>query len=515
MNYKIKNVTSPLSFSGDNKLNKVEVSENTDFNNLNNFNKEHYQEVSMQTAPSSGSFDKKLPSSSSSATKKLNDFSSSIGEKFSLGNIGKYSVTDAVKHHPVRHLRRQIQKQISKNNLAYNTVHNCGYPYQKSVDFSKSEKGNNLSFIGIQTCKSVWACPTCRSTNLMKKQNELEIIVDNWTASGGFTYMVTYTVQHNVTDKLSKILGNTKNRTGLLGTFSILKEDPKFKGRFEKFPSAKGRSENIEKKSAKGGIKNDIGYVSSVRGLECTHGSQNGFHAHIHEILFLDKKIDADKLEDDLFEIWKHACKRAYLRVPTRKRAIKISDDFSAAKYIAKFTAPSELSSESTKKAKNGNLSIHYLETCLVNNTSGLSDQHVKKILAIYYKKFKGKRHLTWSGKKNFKKDILDKYNDPLTEKKEPTTDYLENYLASCSSEIFSKLRDEGQLGIVKSIYELYGIENVKQYINDIGLDSSQFKIITDEMKQEIRECRAAIQVEYKKFNDKKKPFTEPIRGPD
>ena len=95
------------------------------------------------------------------------------------------------------------------------------------------------------------------------------------------------------------------------------------------------------------------GLVGNIRAAEVTHGWVNGWHSHLHVLVFLDRLDDADKFGDFLFNRWRDRIERQGCRRPSWQAwdwqlCRKPSD---AANYIAK-GADWELTHGPLKRAK-------------------------------------------------------------------------------------------------------------------------------------------------------------------
>ena len=164
---------------------------------------------------------------------------------------------------------KQIEKDIEKTkwellNTAQgilkfpNPINKCHRISTGSVKVVKGKDGS-VGYRGVVTCKSAWACPIC-SPRLAKKKAEAIAMMDSRLMYK--RVMVTYTVQHSIKDRLDDLIDILYN--------SLRR-------------ARQGRKHAEFKEIA-------LGYVRST---EITYG-KNGWHAHIHEMIYLrpDKTID-------------------------------------------------------------------------------------------------------------------------------------------------------------------------------------------------------------------------------
>ena len=115
---------------------------------------------------------------------------------------------------------------------------------------------------GLLTCASVWTCPVCSSRIAEKRREELARVIKRHIEAGGSCYMVTYTIAHSRYDDLAKLLKKfRKARSNMTGSRRWCKK-----------------------------IKPEFGIIGSVSVLEVTYSKENGWHPHIHEIIFCENK---------------------------------------------------------------------------------------------------------------------------------------------------------------------------------------------------------------------------------
>ncbi|HKI70007.1 MAG TPA: hypothetical protein VKA67_10490, partial [Verrucomicrobiae bacterium] len=156
---------------------------------------------------------------------------------------------------------------------------------------------------------------------------ELQTGVDNWTAQGGATAMLSLTVQHEKHEPLSEVLADlTKAHGGL------------WSGR------------------AGVALRAEFGIAGRVRAVEVTHGG-NGWHPHAHVLLFLTRPLSElalNSLETAVSERWQKIVDRRYKRYASIERGAKLTfAGNNASGYITKigrdWTAAHELAKAAVK----------------------------------------------------------------------------------------------------------------------------------------------------------------------
>jgi hypothetical protein len=218
--------------------------------------------------------------------------------------------------------------------------------------------GPVAGFGGVQTCGSIWACPLCSPNIRQSRSTELEEMAIAWVEAGHSILMGTLTVRH----------------------FSRQRLDPQWKAVSKAWTAVlQGRWK--ERFYAKWGI------VGLTIAREVTVGDANGWHTHLHLLIWCEDQIEqelsengerpldlvgarlaqhdpqlyqrwqymieqaqepadairARLIEDELFERWEHLTVKHGLGAPSREHGVKVDPvrrgkDGAAdiAKYIAK-----------------------------------------------------------------------------------------------------------------------------------------------------------------------------------
>jgi hypothetical protein len=79
-----------------------------------------------------------------------------------------------------------------------------------------------------------------------------------------------------------------------------------------------------------------FGVAGSIRSIEITYGA-NGWHPHIHELLFLPAGVDLDELQVKLYAGWLAAIRKVGLRDVTHRGVDVRAADLTVADYLSKF----------------------------------------------------------------------------------------------------------------------------------------------------------------------------------
>ena len=184
-------------------------------------------------------------------------------------------------------LRRQAQTVLHVNDgRAFNKQHRTCWcarhivgegvmPVMRSLDGSKARIGS------IKTCGSVWACPVCSAKVAEQRRMELTYAMTQHVAQGGYAYLLTFTIPHYKGQRLDDLMLP-----------------------FDKARQSFQNSKGWKKVMGKGGTANRVGAVTS---LEVTYGGANGWHPHLHMLVFCDAKAFAEGDRDESGRLNSHA----------------------------------------------------------------------------------------------------------------------------------------------------------------------------------------------------------------
>lgn len=150
---------------------------------------------------------------------------------------------------------------------------------------------------GLETCGSVWSCPSCSARVRAERAAEVEQVGLAHLAAGGGLAFLTLTLRHFGSHPLKLTLGVVQR--GMDAVY---------------------RDRRVRHALAAAGV---IGYV---RATEITRGD-NGWHPHLHALLFSAAPIDGPlllALEAAVFRAWAAFAAREGLPVPSRERGARL-----------------------------------------------------------------------------------------------------------------------------------------------------------------------------------------------
>jgi hypothetical protein len=375
-------------------------------------------------------------------------------------------------------LRRQAQTILHVNDgRPHNQQHRtcwCGrhvvtegaIPVIRRLDGGKARLGK------VKTCGSVWACPVCAAKVAEVRRRELTRAMERHTAAGGHAYLITFTFPHYIGQQLAEML-------------------PKFDQARNRFQASKGWKRVMQVANlAKDIDAGRAGRVGSVTSAEVTYGIANGWHPHLHMLVFCKagafEEGDADeegRLSSPAIDFYRAEWVRHLEKVSlvdgsnrqwALERGLDVRGGAKAAEYIAKWGHEERwgLSSELTSShAKTGRRDTwgtrdHYTPFQLLELASD-GDGHAMQAFREFVTAFDGKRMLTWSPglKAHFGIDDTSD-EDAAAEQELGLAD--EHQVGEIEQEQLTKLVSEGACGrFLAFIAECGYQENAQQLIDD------------------------------------------------
>lgn len=238
------------------------------------------------------------------------------------------------------------------------------------VPFSYSRTSKKAKVHNLQTCKRVWTCPVCARRIGERRRHELIALEAAHKAAGGSIALATFTFPHHHTDTLAEVLAKMKKAEDMFKQGAAWKR-----------------------------LTTRFGVIGTARGLEATYGA-NGWHPHIHSLVFVDHRIDATEmkdLEDALYTRWVSACERAGLPKPSRSHGVDVAGGDFAARYVSKWGAEDELTKAHIKVGKGGSFTPTDLLRIGLHAASLEARKVAKTLFQEYAAAFKGRRQLVIS----------------------------------------------------------------------------------------------------------------------
>lgn len=181
-------------------------------------------------------------------------------------------------------------------------------PVAKSVDVQYVQETHSAHYRGLQTCSSVWHCPMCAALISEKRRDELSELVKAHVKAGGSVYMTTYTIKHSRYDDLAALLS--------------------------RFLAARRRMRQGRQGVA---LRKDFQVIGTVSVLEVTWSEVNGWHPHVHELVFSSRaEMDVTGYGATARAAWERAAAAEGLSM--NDHGFEIQRTYGAvADYIAKY----------------------------------------------------------------------------------------------------------------------------------------------------------------------------------
>jgi hypothetical protein len=305
-------------------------------------------------------------------------------------------------------LRRQAQTILHDSTKGHQAQHRtcwCGrhvvgldgsMPVIRRLDGSKARLGN------LKTCGSVWACPVCAAKVAETRRRELTYAMLQHQAQGGHAYLLTFTLPHYVGQSLAELL-------------------PRLDKARQRFQNSKGWKKLMQvANQAKGITAGTAGRVGGVTSAEVTYGGANGWHPHLHMLVFCQPGAFQENAADDQGRLtgkaidffrgeWvRHLEKIGAVDGANRQWAnqygLDVRGGAKAAEYIAKwgheekFGLSREVTSSHAKIGRRDSWGTrdHYTPFQLLS-MSAEGDGHATCAFREFVAAFDGKRMLTWS----------------------------------------------------------------------------------------------------------------------
>jgi len=301
----------------------------------------------------------------------------------------------------------------------------------KTVQVWKSKQHQRAHYKGLQTCSSVWTCPVCAAKISERRRTELQALIAAHEATGGVVLLNTRTFPHQRTDVLADLLDQ------------LAKAEASYKAHRDYKTLAKA-----------------FGLVGTVRAVEVTYGS-NGWHPHVHELLFLSVPVAIADLEEDLFRIWQGAAVRAGFPSPCRAHGLQLQDGSNAAKYASKWGLESELTQWHRKRGKIESRTPFDL----LRQVFEIQDKQAAALFREYAESFHGRHQLQFS--RGLKKlyAITEISDDELASLQDDDAVLL----GSLSPDQWRLVCDSGQRGSLLEVASSSGWDAVRDLLENLA----------------------------------------------
>lgn len=336
-------------------------------------------------------------------------------------------------------------------------------PNTSGVEVRFDEGGGRSHYSGLLQCGSVWHCPVCAARVAEQSRGELRYAVG---VPGHLVFLATYTVGHHGGERLIDVL------EALRGAYDA---------------AVGGRA------GAAIRAKHEI--VGTISNLEVTWGRVNGFHPHLHVLVFMHdggaglvrerpggeawyrKYVDerGGELELDLWERWRHVAGRLGHVVDAQAFDVRASDTGVAA-YVSKYgRLPSEervsgrrwgvddemAASVRGKRGRGDNLSVWQ-----VLAGAGGGDGELGRVFVEYARAMKGRRKLRYS--KGFREYLGLDRREKSIEELTVLDDTSSRVLAFLTRDEWRVVRENGARAALLAVAALGDVGRVNRFLSSL-----------------------------------------------
>lgn len=296
---------------------------------------------------------------------------------------------------------RHAARNVLRTESSLRRVRNCGSCAGSLV--AVKMKDSKAGYGGLQSCGSTWACPVCSFKIAAGRAEEVKTALELWDKRRkGRVVFVTLTMRHNKRQKLEDLWDNLSFAWNRVTSGRGWKRDALHHGM---------TLPRTIKTGARAGQTVHEDRIHYIRAVETTHGAKNGWHVHIHTILFVSggsTEGSAKALGDSMFARWAVALSDRGMTAPSPEHGIDVKlvergDQDALAKYFSKSIYASgkngiagagwEITGGASKKARGENRTPFQILEDVVT----LGDEADLRLWREWERVSHGRRQLTWS----------------------------------------------------------------------------------------------------------------------
>lgn len=282
----------------------------------------------------------------------------------------------------------------------------CGWRIGENVSVHSDGQFAHLS--GTERCSSIWACAVCSAVIRAERAREIGQAVEAHQSGGGSVLFVTLTIKHGREDSLKQSMD------AVLGSWRKLLQGSAWTG-------SKTRT----------GMRDRYSVSGYIRSTEVTYSETNSWHAHIHSLWFLDRKLSDTELSsfgDDLHGRWSRFVEAATGKMPSRERGVDVKrvdeDGQVLASYLSKvqdssggkrWDAGAELARGDVKRARGES----WTPFELLDSDHPMPLPQRRRLWVEYYEGTKGRRAITWSRNLKARYEVGEKTDEEVIEETE------------------------------------------------------------------------------------------------
>lgn len=262
---------------------------------------------------------------------------------------------------------KKLLKGFTQKGGKLYSVAKCDWTLGNLVTINSN--GNKASYVGVERCHSISACPCCSAAIRHQRALEIQEAIQKHIAAGGGAYFATLTMPHHTGEKLAPMIKTASAAWRKITSYTWWKQQ---------------------------------GHAY-IRALEITYG-QNGWHPHYHLLILTNKPMSETETEtfsERLHQEWARAVEKISGKKPLRQaQDFQVCDEKGEvlARYMSKvqekkWSAGTEMARFDLKKATHE--SINPFEFLDENNQLEVEKRTAlwREYVAATY----GARVITWS----------------------------------------------------------------------------------------------------------------------
>lgn len=236
---------------------------------------------------------------------------------------------------------------------------------KQTVKVWKDKEHGKAFYSGVRTCARLWTCAHCAAKISERRRVELVAALEAAKRLGLHVKLLTLTIPHGIGDDVKVIV-------------------QKLMGAWKRTTQGKRGQE----------LRELLGLKGTIRAFEVTYGA-NGFHPHLHVLLFLDKSWSNASVHAAFSPLWQNACRLAGLPIPSDAHGCRVDDGSKAAAYASKWGLESEMTKGHVKRGKKGGMTpFDFLRAVLADDPDAAK---YRGLFRAYAGAFHGQRQLYWS----------------------------------------------------------------------------------------------------------------------
>lgn len=144
--------------------------------------------------------------------------------------------------------------------------------------------------LGLLTCGRIWLCPVCSAKIRHGRAQEITSAVVAWLQQGGTAYLVTFTARHAAAHRLADLMDAIQGTRA--DAEAGIRRRP---GAYQRLITGAAWAGDKRRAANPEGIRGRVGYIGMIRATEITVGVANGWHPHIHAIVFVGGRTTGER----------------------------------------------------------------------------------------------------------------------------------------------------------------------------------------------------------------------------